>query len=32
MERDAFERQALEHMEAVHRMAFHLCRKADEAE
>ena len=32
MERAAFEKEALEHLDAVYRMAYHLCRRADEAE
>lgn len=32
MRRAEFERQALEHLESVHRFARHLCRRADEAE
>ena len=32
MEREEFERQALEHLDAVYRIAFHLARRQDEAE
>ena len=32
MEREQFEKQALEHLDAVYRMAYHLARKPDEAE
>lgn len=32
MNRDEFERRALEHLDAVHRMAFQLARRADRAE
>jgi RNA polymerase sigma-70 factor (ECF subfamily) len=32
MERDQFEKLALEHLDAVYRMAYHLARKPDEAE
>jgi RNA polymerase sigma-70 factor (ECF subfamily) len=32
MDRNEFEQQALEHLDAVYRMAFHLARRPDEAE
>lgn len=32
MERAAFEKSALEHLDAVYRMAYHLSRKAEEAD
>lgn len=32
MEREEFERKALEHLDAVYRMAYHLARRPDEAE
>lgn len=32
MERSEFEHQALSHLDAVYRMAFHMCRNPDEAE
>lgn len=32
MERTEFEQKALEHLDAVYRMAFHLARRADQAE
>lgn len=32
MEREEFEKRALEHVDAVYRMAYHLARKSEEAE